>query len=126
MILKLAIMLVLAGLPGAGVDPGPLPGELLISGHFEGNEPFWKMEITNNRIVLQCANDTLQDTLLLSRKQQHSETYAFRGRHLFGIVRYPGSGGCMLDITEEEKPSHEIYFSYRGITYMGCGKLKKK
>lgn len=95
----------------------------LITGRFEGNEPFWNMEIENNRIILHCVNDVLTDTLQLSRKQTHTETYAFKGQGVFGIIRESGVGGCVLDITEEEDATHEIYFSYQNITYMGCGKM---
>ncbi len=102
---------------------GTMEGKTMITGYFEGTEPFWNMEIKDNRIVLHCVNDNVRDTLILSRKQAHTETYAFRGSDIHGIVRHSGKAGCSLDITEEEKPTHEIYFSYRNVTYMGCGKL---
>jgi len=94
-----------------------------ISGHFEGTEPFWDMEVRDNVIILNIVNDTVLDTLFLSRKQTHTETYAFRGGHVFGIIRQSSGEGCQLDITETPNPTHEIYFSYKDVTYMGCGKL---
>lgn len=94
-----------------------------MNGRFEGTEPFWNMEIENNQVILHIVNDKLIDTLHLSDKQAHSETYAFKGRQIFGIIRESGKGGCTLDITEEDYPSHEIYFSYKNETYIGCGRL---
>lgn len=96
-----------------------------LNGHFEGNEPFWNMEIKNSRIILHCGNDELTDTLQINKKQAYSETYAFKGRQVFGIIKKSGKGGCTLDITEEDHPSHEIYFSYKNETYMGCGQLNE-
>ncbi|HWK98446.1 MAG TPA: hypothetical protein VNQ55_00800 [Parapedobacter sp.] len=92
------------------------------TGYFEGTEPFWNMEINDNQITLHCINDIVADTLRLSKKQTHTDTWAFQGRYVFGIVRESASG-CQLDITEEDNPTHEIYFHYAGATYMGCGKL---
>ncbi|MBZ4192668.1 hypothetical protein [Niabella beijingensis] len=97
--------------------------KVLISGYFEGNEPFWNMEIRDNLFILHCVNDTEKDTLYLSKKEAHSETYAFHSKKAFGIIR-KSDGHCKLDITEEEGPTHEIYFSYKNATYRGCGKLK--
>ncbi|WP_460766913.1 hypothetical protein [Niabella terrae] len=97
---------------------------LALNGHFEGTEPFWSMDIENNRVILYCINDTLTDTVQISRKQFHSETYAFKGNQLFGIIRRSGKDGCTLDIIDGEAPTHEIYFSYKNETYMGCGGLK--
>lgn len=97
---------------------------LRFSGFFEGNEPFWNLEVKNNTFVLHCMNDMETGVILLSEKQAHSETYAFRGTNFFGIIRKPWEGCCELDITEEENPTHEIYFSYKGKTYMGCGWLR--
>ena len=94
---------------------------LSFSGFFEGNEPFWSLEVKNNRFTLRCMNDVETGVILLSKKQTHSETYAFRGTNFFGIIRKPWEGCCELDITEEEHPTHEIYFSYQNETYMGCG-----
>lgn len=91
-------------------------------GYFEGTEPFWDMEINGNQIKLHCINDVVTDTLRFSKKQTHTDTWAFQGRHVFGIVR-ESPGGCQLDITEEDNPTHEIYFNYAGATYMGCGKF---
>src|SRR5690606_14800864 len=95
--------------------------EKSLNGRFEGTEPFWDMEIENNRVILHCINDKIIDTVQLSKKQTHTHTYAFKGRQIFGIIRESGKGGCTLDITEELNPSHEIYFSYKDKTYMGCG-----
>ena len=97
---------------------------LRFSGFFEGSEPFWSLEVENNTFTLHCVNDTETGSILLSEKQAHSETYAFRGTNFFGVIRKPWEGCCELDITEEENPTHEIYFSYKGKTYMGCGWLK--
>lgn len=97
-------------------------GKPLISGHFEGTEPFWDMEIKDNYFILHCDNTTEKDTLYLSRKQTHTETYAFHSDNIFGIIRKSSNGGCDLDITEDGNPTHEIYFCYKNITYMGCGK----
>jgi len=96
-----------------------------LNGRFEGTEPFWNMEIENNRVILHCMNDKIVDTVQLSKKQTHTETYAFKGRQVFGIIRESGKGGCTLDIAEKDYPSHEIYFSYKNETYMGCGWLNK-
>lgn len=95
---------------------------LLKSGYFEGNEPFWDFEIKENLFILRCDNKTEKDTLLLSKKQAHTETYAFKSKKVFGVIRR-SNGACDLDITEEERPTHEIYFSYNGVTYIGCGKM---
>jgi|GEM_PF-1825675 len=102
---------------------GTMEGKTIITGYFEGTEPFWEMEIKDNYVVLHCINDIVKDTLLLSRKQAHTETYAFQGNKIHGIVRHSDNGGCTLDITEEGSPTHEIYFAYRNVTYMGCGRL---
>jgi len=96
--------------------------DLLFTGYFVGTEPFWNMEINGNQITLHCINDVVTDTLRLSKKQTHTDTWAFQGRHVFGIVR-KSPDGCQLDITEDDNPTHEIYFHYAGATYMGCGKL---
>ena len=97
---------------------------LQFSGFFEGSEPFWSLEVKNNTFVLHCMNDVETGVILLSGKQAHSETYAFRGTNVFGIIRKPWEGCCELDITGEDNPTHEIYFSYKGKTYMGCGWLQ--
>jgi len=94
-----------------------------MSGYFEGNEPFWDFEIKGNTFILRCNNETEKDTLVFSQKQAHSETYAFESKNVFGVIRR-ANGCCDLDITEEENPTHEIYFSYQGVTFMGCGKIK--
>ncbi len=120
----LVIMFILFGCVYIGATGSSIKQEkTLITGHFEGTEPFWSMEIENNRIILHCVNDTLTSTFQLSAKQAHSETYAFKGQGVFGIIRKSGGGGCELDITEEEDATHEIYFSYQNVTYMGCGKM---
>ena len=98
---------------------------LQFSGFFEGTEPFWRLEVKNNTFVLHCMNDVETGVIVLSEKQTHSETYAFRSTNFFGIIRKPWAGCCELDITEEENPTHEIYFSYKGRTYMGCGWLRR-
>ena len=94
------------------------------SGFFEGTEPFWSLEVKNNTFTLRCMNDVETGVIILSEKQTHSETYAFRGTNFFGVIRKPWEGCCELDITEEDNPTHEIYFSYKGKTYMGCGWLR--
>lgn len=106
----------------ADANTGKKKEKTMISGYFEGTEPFWEMEIKDNYFVLHCSNDLVKDTLFLSRKQTHTETFVFQGENIFGIVRQ-SENGCVLDITEEGAPSHEIYFSYKNVTYMGCGKL---
>ncbi|MEC3881220.1 hypothetical protein [Parapedobacter sp. 10938] len=129
MITKLLIAFALFGSMLTGFwgysDPGLANKEdkTSITGYFEGTEPFWNMTVEENRIVLHCVNDIVRDTLLLSRKQTHTETYAFHGRAIHGIVRRSETGGCTLDITGEDNPTHDIYFAYRNVTYMGCGKL---
>lgn len=99
---------------------------ILISGYFVGTEPFWNMKISDNHFIMHNINDLLQDTLTPSKKQAHTETYAFQSKHVYGIVRASNNGGCILDITEDEDATHEIYFSYKNVTYMGCGKLTVK
>ena len=99
---------------------------ILISGYFVGTEPFWNMKISDNHVIMHNINDIVQDTLFLSKKQAHTATYAFQGKHIFGVVRESGTEGCLLDITEDEDATHEIYFSYKHVTYMGCGKLTVK
>jgi|GEM_PF-6675055 len=94
-----------------------------ISGYFEGNEPFWEMEINDNYFVLHCVNDIVKDTMYFSGKQAHTGTYAFKSDQVYGVLRESSKGGCILDITEDGDPTHEIYFSYKNVTYMGCGKL---
>jgi|GEM_PF-4921531 len=96
---------------------------ITIDGFFEGNEPFWNIEIKDNHFVLHCMNDTVTDTLRLSKKQTHTDIWAFHSTYIFGIIR-KSYGTCKLDITEKENPSHEIYFSYKNTTYMGCGWIK--
>jgi len=96
-----------------------------ITGHFEGNEPFWSIEIKNNIFILHCNNDSVKDTLFLSKKQAYTETYAFRSKKVFGIIR-KSSQGCNLDITEAPNPAYEIYFSFNDTTYMGCGSISLK
>ncbi|MGV3762949.1 hypothetical protein [Parapedobacter sp.] len=100
-------------------------GSGLLSGFFEGTEPFWDIEIKDNKFVLHCINDTETGLIFLAKKQTHTATYAFSGKHIFGIIRESTGGGCDLDITEKENPTHEIYFSYKNATYMGCGWLTK-
>ncbi|MFD1772062.1 hypothetical protein [Sphingobacterium suaedae] len=94
------------------------------SGYFEGEEPFWDIDIKDNLLVLRChaVNRIEKDTIRLSKMQAHTETFAFHAKNIFGILRR-SSGNCTLDITEEGNPTHEIYFSYLGVTYMGCGKM---
>lgn len=129
-LLKSWLVLIFAGCLQMAFLVRPVPSadrndeKVLMTGYFEGNEPFWDMEIKDNQVILHCVNDTVKDTLLLSRKQTHTETYAFRGREIFGVLRRStADGGCDLDITEEPNPTHDLYFSYKGVTYMGCGKL---
>src|SRR5690606_38357193 len=64
-----------------------------------------------------------KDTLYFSDKQTHTETYAFKSDQIYGVLRESSKGGCLLDITEDGDPTHEIYFSYKDVTYMGSGKL---
>ena len=97
----------------------------LITGHFEGNEPFWSMEINNNIFVLYCNNDSVKGTLYLSQKQAYAEVYAFRSKKIFGVIR-KSNQRCNLDITEAANPTHEIYFNYNDTTYMGCGGISLK
>lgn len=115
--------ILLGGLYIGATNAGKQQEMSLMNGHFEGSEPFWDMKIENNRIILHCINDRLTDTLQLSRKQAHSQTYAFKGKKIFGVVRKSGQGGCTLDVSEAKNPSHAIFFSYKNETYMGCGRL---
>lgn len=107
-----------------GADAGIQSGKI-VQGHFEGTEPFWDMEINANVIQLNLMNVSLSDTLVLAKKQAHTNTYVFQGKHIIGVVRESNTV-CDLDITEEPNPSHEIYFSYNDVSYMGCGRAVLK
>ncbi|WP_157986489.1 hypothetical protein [Chitinophaga alhagiae] len=123
--MALLLWIVVPHLNGSLTAPqrqGGTPWEQGFVGYFEGSEPFWNMKISNDTLVLHCINTIEKDTFYFSGKQAHTNTWAFRGKHVFGVIR-KSSGTCQLDITEEENPTHEIYFSYKNVTYMGCGKL---
>lgn len=95
---------------------------LLFTGFFDGTEPFWSISFEKNLLTMEIDNETLVDSIVLSEKQTHSQTWAFRGNDIFGIIR-KSHHFCTLDITEVEHPTHEIYFNYKNSTYMGCGNL---
>ncbi|WP_353129987.1 hypothetical protein [Parapedobacter pyrenivorans] len=101
-----------------------LTDTLTTKGFFEGSEPFWSLKIINNRYELHCINDTEIGVLTFSEKAKHSESFSFKADKIFGTIRKSNSGGCLIDITEEENPTHEIVFSYKNTTYAGCGKFE--
>ena len=93
-----------------------------LSGTFEGYEPFWDLEIIKNKYTLKCDNVTLKGNLIISQKSVTDTTYAFKADNFYGIINRCATKNCEYALLDSA--AFEIFFSFKGKTYKGCGNLK--
>jgi uncharacterized membrane protein len=94
-------------------------------GSFEGTEPFWSLEIKKNNYEFTGAGKTIKGNAAFSKKSERGVSYAFKDGELFGVINKSATGLCDYAITEDSA-AYEIFLSFKGVTYQGCGNLEVK
>lgn len=90
--------------------------------HFEGTEPFWRMEIQNENLFLYCSNKEVRTKVSFAEKSANGNTIGFTSKEISGIINESWDHNCCYAVTEEDTLPYEIFFVFEGKTYRGCGK----
>lgn len=90
--------------------------------YFEGDEPFWRMEIHNDSITLFCANQEIRMSALFAEKSANHNTIGFSNDIIYGIINENWEHNCCYAVSGDDSLQYEIFFVFKGKTYCGGGK----